>query len=338
MENNTRLYNWWKDNPSDPDRATPDNPDVQHVIAQIAQGAQATDLGGVMSLNVLLHPAELVLRVHQSYISRQRLLAVQEVRQRLAERGLTVPTALHWRDATLFRCGVRWAELEKYIPHNRLKHTFDSYLWLFEALGIVHRSLATLDTPVPRPLFATYAPPSSLFRWLPATEAAVQGDAEGRNTARLLRGLVRSLRRQWLSASELPRQLIHGDVRLSNVCQTAESKTLYLDFGFMAYRPRIYDVAYSLAFMFLALHGQQHPESFEWSRIRGFIEQYEIAANTRLSTLEKRALAPYAAAVPLYAAALAGFGNHPVELLLKRVPFMRFSEWLLAHPEALSAR
>ena len=108
-----------------------------------------------------------------------------------------------------------------------------------------------------------------------------------------------------------------------------------LDFGFLAYRPRIHDLAYSLAFMFLALHGQQHPESFEWERVSRCIEEYELAANTRLTTLERKALAPYTAAVPLYAAALAGFGNEPVKLLCERVPFMRLSEWLLTHPDAI---
>ena len=45
-----------------------------------------------MSLNVRLDPAGLVLRVHQPFVSRPRLLALQEVRRRLASRGLAVPT------------------------------------------------------------------------------------------------------------------------------------------------------------------------------------------------------------------------------------------------------
>jgi hypothetical protein len=57
-----RLLEWWKDNPSDPDRPTLDNPDVQRLVGAIAPEAQATDLGGVMSLNVRLDPAGLVLQ------------------------------------------------------------------------------------------------------------------------------------------------------------------------------------------------------------------------------------------------------------------------------------
>ena len=50
----SRLLKWWKDDPSNPDRPTVDNPDVQHLIAEIGHGIQPTDLGGMMSLNARL--------------------------------------------------------------------------------------------------------------------------------------------------------------------------------------------------------------------------------------------------------------------------------------------
>lgn len=116
---------------------------------------------------------------------------------------------------------------------------------------------------------------------------------------------------------------------------SSEVKTVYFDFGFLAHRPRIHDLAYSLAFMVLALHGQQTPESFAWQNVPWLLEEYEAAATSRLTTAEKQALAPYTAAVPLYSAALAGFSNDPVRLLRERLPFLRLSEWLLGHPEVL---
>jgi hypothetical protein len=64
-----------------------------------------------MSLNARLDSAGLVLRVHQPFVSRRRLLAAQDVRRRLADLGLVVPVPLHWRNSTVFRCGYRWAEL-----------------------------------------------------------------------------------------------------------------------------------------------------------------------------------------------------------------------------------
>src|SRR6476469_3711060 len=86
-----RLLAWWEDDLADPDRPTLRDPAVQRLVAAVSPGAQATDLGGAMSLNARLDPAGLVLRVHQSFVSRRRLLAVQEVRRALANLGLRVP-------------------------------------------------------------------------------------------------------------------------------------------------------------------------------------------------------------------------------------------------------
>lgn len=329
------LLAWWKDNPADPDRPEIDNPDVQQLVAEGWPGAHLTDLGGVMSLNVWLGPAGMVLRVHQPFVSRQRLLAVQQVRLRLASMGLIVPIPLRWHNSPVFRCGGRWAELEEYIAHERAQPTLSSYCWMFRALGTLHRVLLSLDVTVPRPLVSTFAPPGSLRRWLSVTEAAVRGDAEAVDITRLLRDLVKQLHRRWLPASHLPQQLIHGDVHLGNLGQIAEGKAVYLDFGFLAYRPRIHDLAYALAFMVLALHGSRAPESFTWQCIPQMIEAYEAEAPSCLTAVERKALASYTAAVPLYAAALDGFSNDPTGQLRSRLPFLHLSEWLLAQPEVL---
>jgi Ser/Thr protein kinase RdoA (MazF antagonist) len=311
------------------------DPDVQRLVTAISPESQATDLGGVMSLNVRLDTAGLVLRVHQPFVSRQRLLAVQEVRRRLASQGLVVPAPARWNNTTVFRCRSRWAELEEYLPHERLAPTLSSYEWMFGAMGALHGALTQLDLAVPRPLVATYAPPSSLRRWLPVTETAVQGDPEAALAARLLRELVQQLQRRWLPATELPMQLVHGDAGLRNVCRIADGRTVYFDFGFLARRPRIHELAYALAFMFLALGAQQAPESFAWEDIPRLVEAYEATAPARLTPAERRALAPYTASIPLYAAALDGFTENPAEKLRSRLPFLQLSAWLLAHPTAL---
>ncbi|WP_201373924.1 phosphotransferase enzyme family protein [Ktedonobacter robiniae] len=246
-----------------------------------------------------------------------------------------VPVALPWRGSTVIRCGRRWAELERYIPHQKPEPTFNSYLWLFESMGTLHRVLAAYEGSVPRSLAATYGPPDTLRRWLSVTQAAVQSDDEATSVALLLRWLVNQLRQQWLPASRLPQQFIHGDVRLGNVCQDNQGQTIYFDFGFLAYRPRVHGLAYALAFMVLALDLHQTPAEFAWESVTWLVEAYEDAAYWRLTEEERRALVPYTAAVPLFAAALDGFSNDPVSQLLSRLPFLRLSEWLLAHPEAM---
>jgi Ser/Thr protein kinase RdoA (MazF antagonist) len=330
----------WREDPADPDRPALDNLAVRRLAAEIAPSSDATDLGGVMSLNVGLQPAGLVLRVHQPFLSRARLLAVQEVRRRLAGQGLAVPVPLPWRGATVFRCGSRWAELEAYLPNERLAPTWEAYAWLFRALGELDRALAGLDLPVPRPVYATFGPPSTLRRWLPLTEAAVQNDPEATGIVRHLRALVRRLRARWVPAPALPGQLVHGDGRLSNVRQSPDGGTVYLDFGFLARRPRVHELAYALAWMVHALDGHRTPERFDWGRVPRLVEEYERAAGTRLTAAERAALAPYAAAVPLFQAAVAGFRDDAAQTLRDdlRRPFLGLSEWLLAHPEALLGR
>jgi Ser/Thr protein kinase RdoA (MazF antagonist) len=331
-----RLTAWWTDDPADPGRLPVDWPDVRRLAASIAPDAQLTDLGGVFSLNLRLEPPGLVLRVHQpaSCVSRPRLLGLQAVRRRLASGGLRVPLALPWRGETVFRCGRRWAELEAYVPNERLAPTLDSHLWLYSAMGTLHDALAGLDVPVPRPTVATYAPPTSVLRWLPATEAAVRGDPEAREIAGLVRELARRVRRRWIAGTELPVQWVHGDVRLSNVRLTPAGEAVYFDFGFLARRPRIHDLAYALAFMVWALGNLDAPERFPWNAVPRLIEAYEATAPARLTTAERTALGPYTAAVPLYCAALDGFTEDPAGNLRTRLPFLRLAEWILAHPEA----
>jgi Ser/Thr protein kinase RdoA (MazF antagonist) len=110
---------------------------------------------------------------------------------------------------------------------------------------------------------------------------------------------------------------------------------VYLDFGFLVHRPRIFDLAYSLAFMVRALHGNSAPESFAWQSIPRLIEAYETSANSRLTAMEKKALVPYTASVPLHAAALDGFTDNPAGQLQERLPFIRLSDWLLTHPDSI---
>jgi Ser/Thr protein kinase RdoA (MazF antagonist) len=332
-----RLLGCWTDDPADPGRLPVDHTAVQQLAAAIAPGARLTDLGGVYSLNARLDPAGLVLRVHQppACVSRPRLLAVQEVRRRLAHRGLRVPVAVPWRGATVFRCGSRWAELEGYVPAERLAPEPGSYLWLYGAMGALHRALTALDLRVPRPLGATYAPPGSVRRWLPVTEGAVLGDPEAEEVARLVRDLTRRLRRQWVPAAALPVQLVHGDVRPSNVRRTPSGEVVYFDFGFLARRPRIHDLAYGLAFMVWALDALPAPERFPWGLVPQLLSAYEATAPARLTAAERAALVPYTAAVPLYYAALDGFTEDPAGKLRSRLPFLRLSAWLLAHPEAV---
>jgi hypothetical protein len=89
--NHPRLLEWWMDDPSNPGRMLLNDPDVQKLITEISPKSKANDHGGFMSLNVRMELADLVLRIHQPFVSRRRLLAIQELRRRCADQGLLVP-------------------------------------------------------------------------------------------------------------------------------------------------------------------------------------------------------------------------------------------------------
>jgi len=332
-----RVFDWWADDDLTHGRPSPGNPDVQRLIARISPDAQITDLGGTMSLNLELDPAGLVLRIHQPFVSRERLLAVHAVRRRISQSGLLVPSAVNGTKSTVFRCGNRWAELEEFIPHERLKPTPDSFIHLFGAMGSLHHVLAFIDLPLPGPLVAAYASPATLRRRLTVTELAVQDDTEAALIARRLRTLINRLRSRWIPASRLPTQLVHGDIRLNNIGVNPYGRTVYLDFGFLASRPRIHELAYSLVFMLLALGGSEESDRTAWQMVPQLIEAYEDTAKTTITTVEKKALIPYMAAVPVYHAVHDGFKDDPaksVQLLHSRQSFLRLSEWLLTHADS----
>jgi Ser/Thr protein kinase RdoA (MazF antagonist) len=326
-----RMADWWTDDPSNPGRLSPSDHAVRQVIAEIDPSSPITDIGGTMSLNVRIDRAGLVLRVHQPFVSRQRLLALQAVRFDLARQGLVVPVPRTLHGSMVFRCGDRWAEIENFIPHEQPKPTPASYQWLFGAMGRMHHALLPFDAKVPRPLVSTYAPPGSLRRWLHVAESAVQGDAGARNIIHQVRGLLGRLRTRWIPAARLPAQLVHGDMRLGNLCRSADRATVYLDFGFLAFRPRIHDLAYSLAFMLLALDEARDPSQTWLRSVPRLIEIYESAAGMPLTSLERETLAAYTAAVPMYFLSLAGFNRDPIGQLHAYRPFLGVTEWLLMH-------
>jgi Ser/Thr protein kinase RdoA (MazF antagonist) len=330
-----RMRSWFTYNESDPGRMSPTDPRVSHLVARVAAGSHAIDLGGDFSLNVLLEPAGVVLRVHQPFVSRRRMVAAQDVRRWLASMGLIVPLAVSWNGSTALRCDQRWAELETRIEHDAREPSMDSYLWLFGAIGALHRVLGTAPLSVPRPVVATYTPPSTLRRWCTATATAIAGDPDSARTVEALRCLVGKLLRQWVSSTLLPAQVIHGDIHLENVVQTATGEPVYLDFGSLTHAPRVHDLAYALAHMARTLTAHHAPDAFPWNEVPHLVHEYEAAAGFPLTELERQALAPYTAAVPLQYAARAGFFTDPAAILRNALPFLHVSRWLLSHPDTL---
>jgi Ser/Thr protein kinase RdoA (MazF antagonist) len=317
-----RLRAQWASSDEDPAFLGLDHPDVRALVERLAPGSEARELGGWTSTNVHLVELGQVLRVHQRFVPRSRLAAVHEVRRRLLTNGLLVPEPL-----ALLRCGDRAAELERYVPHT--SPDGDVALWTYKAMGRFHWAAPRVT--VPRPFNAQYGTPTTLRRYL----TDVRGDDETVRVAQWALGIVRELRRQWVPARDLPTRLVHGDLVGPNLGRTERGETVYLDFGCVAVRPRIHDLAVALFYLVVGPNDDGLASDFDWSRVPEFLETYEEASGERLTGLERRALGPYTAAVPLAVAAPAVYMSDSTYLRYReRRAGMRIAEWILAHPLA----
>jgi Ser/Thr protein kinase RdoA (MazF antagonist) len=321
----------WEEVPDDAARPRADDPRLQPFVEGIAgPGAwPAKDLGGTMSLNLHLSSRAALLRIYQPFESRPRILALRTVRRHLHSQELRVGIPLPVGGAELARWHGRWAEVESFVPNQRRPATWDAYLWMFEAMGRVHRGLRGVGVPLPRPFLATYGPPGTLRRWMEVTSQAVKGHPEAESLAGETSALIAELRRQWVPAKELSIGLVHGDLRLANCVQATDGQPVYLDWGFAAYRPRIHELAYSLSWIVLRPDDSGTGESFYWAEAAELVAAYEAAVGEELSGLERRSLGPYLAAVPLYLAAISGFTNNPSVHLIGNEPFIRIAQWVL---------
>jgi aminoglycoside phosphotransferase (APT) family kinase protein len=260
-------------------------------------------------------------------VSHTRAESVRSLRRHLAAAGLVVAEPI----GEVFRVGPWWAERETYVPHRQPPPTWASYVWMHRAMGDVHRALAPVTSALPRPVVATYGPPSSLRRWLRVT-ASTGGDPE---LVHWVGGLIRKLASRWPPASSLPSHVVHGDVRLGNVGITPEGRSAYLDWGFSARRPRVHDLAYSLSWMIRRPDGTGSGDDFAWHAVPELLDAYEAGAASRLSATERRAIGSHIASVPLYFAAIAGFTPDPAAALRDAVGFVRIAEWILANADVV---
>ena len=310
-------------------RPSLDDPEVQALVAQLGAGASPPDLGGTMSLNLHLESAGLVLRIHPEFVTRKRLLRLRDLRFSAARAGLIVGEPREIGDEPFVAIGDRLAEVETYVASTKPPASWDSYVWMFGAMGALHRVLADEVDALPEPVVATYGPPRTLRAELPATIEAVAGNPEASALAARVQDLVDELERQWIDQDDLAAQVIHGDIRLGNVTLTAAREAAYFDFGFAAHRPRIHELAYSLSWMVLRPDDRGRAEDFAWDRVPELFEAYEDGAGVRLEPIEVDALGPYLAAVPLYLASIASHTPDPAAHVRGELPFIDIAEWVL---------
>ncbi|MGC4108178.1 MAG: phosphotransferase [Thermomicrobiales bacterium] len=325
------LRTGWTDDPNDPGRLAPDDDRVHALIDRIAPGETAIDIGGSFSLNLHLTPSNRVLRIHRRFVSRTRLLAEQALRRNMAMAGIRTPIALSIDGHTIIRTGTgsrrRLAELEPFIAAETPEPTAATYLWLFHELGHVHTVLATFPTTMPRSLAATWGTPSSMRRWFEVTRGAVAGDAAAQAIVDTAQALLPNIRHGWITPRLLPHHhLIHGDFRPGNAVQASGGGNLVVfDTGFADVRPRVWDIAYALGFMQLALG----PTSDETTRAT-MIATYEEISDAPLSDAERAVIPSMSAIALLHTIAHAGFMADPAAVARSQEPFVQAAARIIA--------
>lgn len=305
---------------------------VRSLVQRLNAGGPVADLGGTMSLNVHLIDSGLVLRVHRPFVDRVRLDHLHSLRTTAAKAGLAVAEPIDIDGNRFADAGNgRVAELEPYIAHTKPPPTWDSYVWMYAAMGSLHRALDDFDGPLADPVVATYGTPSTLRTELRATIASVAHDDRAAACARDVERLIEVLADQWVEPDALPNRVVHGDIRLGNVATTTKGENAYFDFGFAARRPRIHELAYSLSWIVFRPTADGRGEDFPWQVLDDLIAAYDDASGAGIDDVERKAIGPYLAAVPLYLAAIASHTPDPVEHLAVEQPFVRIAEWVLQH-------
>jgi len=297
---------------------------------------EVIDLGGTMSLNLHIAKLGLVLRIHPSFVTRERLLALQAVRAHVAHCALVVPALVEIDGSPLIRIDQRFAELEHFVAHTAPPPTWESYIWMFESAGYLHQTLRDYSLPVPAPLVATYGYPSLLHDEAARTAAVVHGDARAVLIAAEVVQLIEDLGELWIEASALPQHIVHGDVRLGNVARTLGGEPAFFDFGFAARRPRVHELAYALSWIVLRPDDSGRADDFPWDRVPQLIAAYEHGCQDGLLLIERRALAPYLAAVPLYLAAVSSHTPDPATHLHGELPFIRIARWIIRNAREIT--
>jgi homoserine kinase type II len=210
------------------------------------------DLGGSLNLNLLVGRGGecLVVRVYRPSVSQARLADTQGVRDRLDAAGVPCSALVAARDGGRWaRAGDRLVEVERFIGHDGRMNTWPRLAGGLPILGRIHTLLAGAEVSpagrsvefanhieAGRVLSGTRAGAARIRSWHPTPwERRMASEAE--RLAELVAAGEADL------TSQLPRQLVHGDFWDNNVFFRGEDLVFVADFGFMAERSRIEDLA-----------------------------------------------------------------------------------------------
>ncbi|MBN9388930.1 MAG: phosphotransferase [Chloroflexi bacterium] len=298
------------------------------------------DIGGTYNLNLLLETAAqtFVLRVYRPWITRERLIVLQKIKEKLYKNHFPVVlplTALSGQ--TVLEYQARLVEVEEYIPHGQFEPDWAAYQKLFASMAAFHDFLReSVDiASFVSPAVSNYAPPKVLLEWLGQFEEVVQ-DREAFEVCYKTRQILLRINPFFEEkVSNLPHQLTHGDWRAGNILFRNGQITGILDFDFLDMRERIFDLAYTLYWMFVTLEPGKAPEDLSWPKVGEMLRSYNLASSFKLSKDEIEGLPIELALVPLYWVGEALVAPGLIPTLPGYAKSVAMAEWILEHGSQL---
>jgi Ser/Thr protein kinase RdoA (MazF antagonist) len=265
------------------------------------------DLGGSLNLNLLVSRGDekLVVRVHRPSVRPARLEDIQAVRQQLHHAGVLCSALVPAGDGAWWaRSGDRLVEVERFIPHDGRMNTLHRLARGLPILGCIHSVLAEVEvSPAGRAAeFANHIEPGQVLSGTRAGAARIRSwhpaPAERRmaSEAERLGELVAA--GEAGMAVGLPRQLVHGDFWDDNVFFRGKTPVFVADFGFMAERARIDDLALTLYYADTELGLADSNDRI--AALRPLVRAYASGLDHPLTGAEREALPWAIARQPLW--------------------------------------
>ena len=283
------------------------------------------DLGGTYNLNVLVesHQGQYVLRVRRPGLAPVVLLSstgeTSAGTRRFSGRP-SYPDTLRSGYSFIRQRSATDGELEPYVVHDVQLERWSDYPQAFALLAQLHTALDHLPATVQHvpPAVSNYALPAQLLQWTHKTIQVIEQErAAGRQRAgdaqhaldicATVLPFLQTLDRWWKSEGQLlPHGLTHGDYGGSNLLLHKDQIVALLNFDFLDQRERIFDLAYTLYWIFWQHEDTRYPNS-PWHRISTLLEAYNHQTKQPLTQQERLALPLEMARIPLYWIAEAHF-------------------------------
>lgn len=274
---------------------------VEEEISEIAGLPGLTgwqDLGGNWSTNIAARqhgqPRVLVFRIHQRFVSKDRLLAEQHTRRVLGSAGLpSVGSLPIFQGSTIARLrSGNLIEVEPFISSDAKMDSPERLIAGFATLGALHDALRSVSLTAAAHA-VTYANHLDAHLVDGRTRAGVDKIKSWRIPElatfvdRLPAHITSVLDREADLRFDQHVQVVHGDFWDNNVLFVNGEVAAVLDFGFMASRPRIDDLALPIWFYLL---GRAPSDPAAIDVVTAMVDAYDQTTSRPLTTAERLSL------------------------------------------------